>query len=42
MDGMLVFLVATGLLLTLAMLAMAHGIDSRDGIADEYARSIGG
>ena len=42
MDGMLVFLVATGLLLALAMLAMAYGIDSRDGIADEYARPIGG
>jgi hypothetical protein len=42
MDGTLVFLLATGVLLALAMLAMAHGVDSRDGMADEHARSVGG
>lgn len=42
MDGMLVFLVATGVLLALAVLTVAYGVDSRDGTADEYARSIGG
>ncbi len=41
MDGLVLLLIVTGVLIVLGQAALGFGVDSRDGIGDDYARSIG-
>ncbi|HEX5823995.1 MAG TPA: hypothetical protein VFY18_05975 [Candidatus Limnocylindrales bacterium] len=40
MDGLVIFLMASGAMLVLGMLAAGYGVDSREGI-DDLAHTIG-
>ncbi len=42
MDGLVIALLATGVMLVLGMLSVTFGVDSRDGIGDDFARRVGG
>ena len=42
MDGLVLMLLATVAMAVLGMLSLAYGVDSRDGIGDDHARSVGG
>jgi hypothetical protein len=39
MDGLVILLVVVGVASVIGLLATAFGVDSRDGIGDDWARS---